>query len=166
MVASAVAVAAGAAIPGAAAAHAAGTTDHDRGCVKLSVVDITVQGYRPPQSQPGAQVGTFGTYTDVVYDSTGTIAVGTAIGSLDIMYQAANGDLIQYRTEQWQLAGGTIAYSSREDRTQWFNPQHGRVIGTSGSYAGMSGSIDWQVIGTGNSPKVPESITLCPGDGD
>ena len=165
LVACAVVVATGAAVPGAAASQAR-TADHGRGCVTLSVVDITVQGYRPPQSQPGVQVGTFGTYTDVVYDSSGKTAIGTAVGSLDILYQAANGDLIQYRNEQWELPGGTLAYASREDRTRWASPQHGRVIGTSGSYAGLSGSIVWQVIGTGNSPTVPETFTLCPGDED
>ena len=135
-----------------------------RGCVSLDVVDRSVQAYILPKSSTGP-VGTLATYSTVVNDAADKTQVGSAVGTVAVLYtRPSDRHIIEYRTEQMRLADGTIAYHDFEDRTAVAlgKVMHSRVQGTSGRYAGMTGRMDWQVFGTAvGHNRVPTHIELC-----
>jgi hypothetical protein len=135
------------------------------GCVDLNLIDRIVNYYTSMSVSPASvPVGFKSAYFDQLYDSTGTVIVGSSVGTLDITHQLANGDLSEYLTYQLQFPDGTLVTTGAFDRTdviagQW---QHARIKGASGRYLGMSGTWNWRIIST-TAPGIPvqDEIVLC-----
>jgi hypothetical protein len=135
------------------------------GCIELNLIDRIVNYYTNMNVSPASgHVGFKSAFFNQLYDSTGTVVVGSSVGTLDITHQLSNGDLSEYIAYQLQFPDGTLVTTGAYDRTdviaeQW---QSGPIKGTSGRYFGMSGTYDWRIIST-TAPGIPvqEKIVLC-----
>jgi hypothetical protein len=153
-----------------ASASAPQSSAHDakalsaEGCTDLNLIDRIANFYTNMNISPASvPVGFKSAYFDQLYDSTGTV-VGSAVGTLDITHQLANGDESEYLTDQFQFPDGTLVTTGAFDRTdviakQW---QRAPIGGTSGRYLGMFGTWNWRIIST-TAPGIPvqEEFVLC-----
>ncbi len=108
-----------------------------------------------------------GDWFDELLDASGT-RVGTAVGSMDIMYRAANGDDMEYQFEMFHFPEGTFQVASEIDRADvisgaWVSQP---ITGTSGVYRGWHGIWRFQLVlesgsGPDSNPSFVDSFHLC-----
>jgi hypothetical protein len=136
-----------------------------KGCVTFDVVDRTVEAWQPTNKPPASALS-IGTYADVINNAADTTQIGTATGTATVLSVRPDGHQVEFLAQQWQLPDGVVAYQDTFDRTAMLAGQtvRGPAEGITGRYAGLTGTMEWKLIGYGlGSHKVPEHFTLCPG---
>ncbi|MFL6072389.1 MAG: allene oxide cyclase barrel-like domain-containing protein [Mycobacteriales bacterium] len=157
------------AVPAATGGHHASAADAARakaGCARKHLVEHTVKFMTNQPVGTGIPVnpGYMSAYLDELYDFTGNQHVATAAGDLDLLYARPDGHVVQYIAEQMHFSDGTLVGTGTQDRTSviaqdWVSMA---IRGTSGRYAGMSGTWRWRVISkTDPTYPVEDEITLC-----
>jgi len=135
----------------------------DKSCIEHTYIEKLGTYY--PGVTTANEIGTYGTYHDPILDSSGTTQLGTGVGTLDVLYKRpSDGHIIEYTTEQYQFADGTVVVSDYFDRTnllafKWVSES---AKGTSGAYLGMSGKVTSRVISF-TAPGYPalDKFILC-----
>ncbi|MDN3358537.1 hypothetical protein [Actinomadura sp. DC4] len=151
---------------GALAVTPSAQAQEHRRCVRLHLIEHTTSWYGNEQVPPGqAPPGFMAIYFGDMYDADSNALLGHSAGTNDLMYtRASDGATIQNVDEQIHLSDGSIAGSgsmSRQDviAQKWVSEP---VKGTSGRYAGLSGTWTWRLISI-TDPQVPvdEKFVLC-----
>ncbi|MCX5065765.1 hypothetical protein OOJ91_07720 [Micromonospora lupini] len=141
-----------------------------QGCATQQYVERTIHYYGDRDFDPrDVPVGLMIAYFDDIYTADGATLVGHGAGINHMVSRTAEGHVMQYVTEQFQLPDGNLVAEGVMDRyrvanLQWVSiPIHG----TSGKYRGLAGVWTWRVTTIGD-PQIPvdSRITLCgPGAG-
>jgi hypothetical protein len=121
-----------------------------RQCVHLHLkeefIRFDTNGPSSIQVPPGFQADWFDRLTDW---ETGTKERGTAVGSMDIMYDdPKTGHNIEYQFEMFHFPEGTFYVASAFDRMKVINSEwiSQPITGTSGKYRGWTGVWTWRTV--------------------
>ncbi|GAA2345381.1 allene oxide cyclase barrel-like domain-containing protein [Dactylosporangium salmoneum] len=150
-----------------AEATATGAGHGKYGCTTIDYFERTDKhdANKPLPDPRNVPVGLQLTYFDSVYDPSGTTKVGDAAGVNSMVEKrASDGHIIQYVTQQYTFADGSLVASGSMDRSdvigqKWVGTP---VYGTAGRYLGLAGTWTWRLVDL-TDPTAPAVVkfTLC-----